>query len=136
MTGTQHTIRCNASSGPTCLQTYPGGESVDPFTRDFNLFIGGLNLNEGDNLFNFGNYSGIITNNGGYLTGSNLFYSYYDSGVPLARIGSRYEIGRAGTFNVLGGIPEPGTWLFMLVGFGAVGSAMRRQRRVATAVAA
>lgn len=33
------------------------------------------------------------------------------------------------------GVPEPATWLTMLAGFGLVGSAMRRQRKVATVLA-
>jgi hypothetical protein len=29
----------------------------------------------------------------------------------------------------VGGIPEPGTWALMILGFGAVGAAMRRRRQ-------
>ncbi len=32
------------------------------------------------------------------------------------------------------GVPEPATWAMMLIGFGAVGSAMRRSRRKASEV--
>ena len=32
--------------------------------------------------------------------------------------------------NVTGGVPEPATWALMLVGFGSLGSILRRQRRL------
>jgi hypothetical protein len=38
------------------------------------------------------------------------------------------------TANVAAAVPEPGTWGLMLLGFGAVGAAMRRQRRVKAVV--
>lgn len=38
------------------------------------------------------------------------------------------------TANVAAAVPEPGTWALMLLGFGAVGAAMRRQRRVRASV--
>lgn len=34
---------------------------------------------------------------------------------------------------VVGGVPEPSTWAMMLVGFGAIGLALRRQRRAVIA---
>ena len=37
-------------------------------------------------------------------------------------------VGLAGIrFNVATGVPEPGTWLMMLLGFGVIGAAMRRR---------
>lgn len=39
----------------------------------------------------------------------------------------------AGTFTITRAIPEPATWAMMLFGFGAVGFAMRRNRRPALA---
>ena len=37
--------------------------------------------------------------------------------------------------RLTGAVPEPGTWAMMLIGFGAVGFTIRRQRRAALAVA-
>ncbi|WP_339693048.1 PEPxxWA-CTERM sorting domain-containing protein [uncultured Parasphingorhabdus sp.] len=34
------------------------------------------------------------------------------------------------SFQSLGAVPEPATWAFMIFGFGAIGGAMRRQRKV------
>lgn len=36
-----------------------------------------------------------------------------------------------GTITIAQAIPEPGTWAMMLVGFGAVGFALRRKRKPA-----
>lgn len=38
--------------------------------------------------------------------------------------------GGSATGNVVPPVPEPGTWALMLLGFGAVGFAMRRRRRI------
>ena len=37
--------------------------------------------------------------------------------------------------DVAGGVPEPGTWAMMMLGFGVTGLVMRRRRRVAAAIA-
>ena len=37
-----------------------------------------------------------------------------------------------GDVQLIDGVPEPGTWAMMLLGFGAIGVAMRRRRRVST----
>ena len=39
------------------------------------------------------------------------------------------------TRTINGAVPEPGTWAMMLIGFGAVGGAMRRRRKMLPAVA-
>ncbi len=36
-------------------------------------------------------------------------------------------------FSVQSGVPEPATWMMMMVGFGAIGTAVRRRARVAIA---
>ena len=52
-------------------------------------------------------------------------------GVP--RIAAEAEddgsLGGTVSFTQMAAVPEPGTWLMMLVGFGAMGYSMRRQRR-------
>lgn len=39
-----------------------------------------------------------------------------------------------GDFNFTAGVPEPATWALMILGFGAVGGAMRRRQSVAAKV--
>jgi len=42
-------------------------------------------------------------------------------------------VNRAGGQDFVIGVPEPATWAMMIIGFGAVGMAMRSRRRLATA---
>ncbi|WP_114226850.1 MULTISPECIES: PEPxxWA-CTERM sorting domain-containing protein [Sphingomonas] len=49
--------------------------------------------------------------------------------------GTSYGAGRLGTFASTAAVPEPSTWALMLLGFGGMGVAMRRQRRSATLLA-
>ena len=41
---------------------------------------------------------------------------------------------RLGAPAATGAVPEPATWAMMLVGFGAVGGALRRRQKVATRI--
>ena len=76
-----------------------------------------------------GMYSGIINNTGGVLTGRDLIYVYENPGVRRMTVGSSYINASAQTFAVLAPVPEPGTWALMLLGFGAIGTALRRALR-------
>ena len=64
----------------------------------------------------------------GFFSVNDIFYS-----VNLATGGST-SIGRIGTQGITGitiaAVPEPGTWAMMLIGFGAIGVAVRRRRSV------
>ena len=72
------------------------------------------------------NVSGVYTFllNTGATTPTNLFFGVTD--------GQYGDNGGAFSINVAG-VPEPATWGLMILGFGAVGGAMRR-RKVATSV--
>ena len=86
---------------------------------------------------------------GGYITfggptNDGTAWTYAISDLTLGA--GQYTINLAGTakpdaawqgtlkFNLAGGVPEPATWGMMLLGFGLMGSSMRR-RRARTAVA-
>lgn len=64
--------------------------------------------------------------NGSFSNGRFGFYNYSQEQVQYAGI----------TQDVLpGGVPEPGTWALLIVGFGAVGGALRRRPQARTAIA-
>lgn len=135
VTGTKTTILCNSGSPLSCLSENPGGIANTPYINDFSVFLGTMNLAQGDNDFSWGHprvsgsWSGIINNDDGYLTGRNLQFAYEDSNARFGAIGSSYIFASASTFNVVGGIPEPATWALMLMGFLAVGTALRQAPR-------
>lgn len=69
-----------------------------------------------------------------------LNFSGIPSSITLDRITTRYQSVNGkdsgvgiGT-SVTGAVPEPSTWALMILGFGAVGMAMRRRRNVTTKV--
>lgn len=131
VTGTQSTVFCDSGSAPDCLTTYPGGMLSEQFLAAFDFPLVTTNLVQGDNPFTLGHprasgfWSGTITNSNGYLTGQNLSFLRESSSCQFGAIGCQVVVASAATFNVVGGIPEPGTWATMLLGFFLLGSAMR-----------
>ncbi len=57
-----------------------------------------------------------------------LAFNIFDAGDTLLDSAVFIQGGTIGTVNP-GAVPEPGTWAMMLIGFGAIGGAMRRRRR-------
>jgi outer membrane lipase/esterase len=57
-------------------------------------------------------------------------YFYFDNTHPTAAIqlAAFNDINRQ--FGLSGAVPEPATWIMMLLGFGAIGFGMRLERRV------
>ena len=133
VTGSQTTVVCSASSAPGCLTANPGGVVTEEFLRAFNVSLNPTSLVQGDNSFAWGDprasglWSGIITNSDGFLTGRNLSFIQEGSGCRFGAVGCQYVIASASAFNVVGGIPEPGTWATMLLGFLAMGMVLRRK---------
>ncbi|UUR07824.1 PEPxxWA-CTERM sorting domain-containing protein [Sphingomonas glaciei] len=136
-TGTQTIIKCPPGAPTSCFTSYPSGNLTQSYAANFSQTILPIDLKEGDNSFTYGSvgtigyYSGIINFSGGVLTGRNLFYSYEDPGVRTITLNSSYINASARSFSVAAvtAVPEPGTWALMLVGFLAVGSALRRKPR-------
>lgn len=136
VSGTRYTTLCTSSSPPECLVNNSGALLVEPISFSFNHVLFSQSLIEGDNFFSQlvasrTEYSGIINNSGGILTGRDLNY-FRDSGAGCMSVGCFSEIGHANTFFVTGGIPEPTTWAMMLMGFAAIGVSMRRRRKAAS----
>lgn len=114
-----------STSGPTPFD-------LGEFTFDFGT---------GDSLF--GTYSGFLSflspglfavNQTHVVTGGTGFYlgsaGGFASSGTLSFPAGRPTINQtfAGTLQVPAAIPEPGTWLMLILGFGVVGAAMRARR--------
>ena len=126
-----------SSSGCTSPTSVTGTTTVSGETS-FNFYSGLFDdiviTQEGDTFFDVQGYdrsffSGVINNSGGILTGRDLRVGFRASCAYTLQPGCvSSDILVASTFGVTGGVPEPGTWAMMLLGFGAIGWAMRRAR--------
>jgi hypothetical protein len=132
--GTNSVIMCPPGSPLSCFSSYPGGTLTQGYTSEFTKTLFMNNLAQGDTEFRFGDlqsqglWLGIINNSNGALTGRDLFFSFQSSGVRSLLLGSNFINASASTFAVAA-VPEPATWALMLLGFGAIGSALRRAPR-------
>ena len=130
--GSQTTLLCGF--GPC---NSPNQTLTQSYATTFSQVLLPFDLKEGDNSFTYGAlsgiglYSGVINYSNGVLTGRNLTFSYEMPGVRTGTVGSSYITANAATFAVaaVAPVPEPGTWALMLIGFGAVGPALRRAPR-------
>ncbi len=130
----KQTVMCGTGpSAAACLATYPTGSESEVYTQDFvHLLFLPFPVKEGDNEFTDGAlrfkgaWTGIITSTNGVLTGKGLSYSYMSSAFPV--LGTTTIFGQTRSFSVAA-VPEPDTWALMLLGFGAVGTALRRAPR-------
>ena len=91
-----------------------GGNAFISFFGSDGSILGSTTLSNLPLISSFG-----FTNAGGANIRGVSFWNEDVTGVGLAGI----------RFNVATGVPEPGTWLTMLLGFGAIGTAIRRRTR-------
>jgi hypothetical protein len=78
-----------------------------------------------------GNETALFYDATAILTGSIDLDEYFSKGSGYSHI-TFYDTKAAGGTDPdggTGGVPEPGTWAMMLIGFGGMGVAMRRRRR-------
>ena len=129
ISGTQTTVVCvlNPNEPPCFVNT--------PFTLPF-VFTEYLDLNTGLNEFQSGRpleflFTGTILNENGELSGLDMFFGQRSCGPGVPGVGCFWRSGTAPTFVVQqgAGVPEPPTWLFMLLGFGWVGTRLRVGKR-------
>ena len=145
VTGTEDRFNCGSSASCTALigTGVPFSEFGVPFEAAISGDFGGAAIGDGQSVVvTAGNpagvsaifYRGTITNNGGVLTGTNLFF--YTNTCPQGLFSNPCTtvMATAPTFFVRAGIPEPTTWAMMLMGFGAIGFSLRR-RKVGTLLA-
>jgi hypothetical protein len=62
-----------------------------------------------------------------HLTISGVKFSFGTSDTEFVANG--HCTGNCPTINPLGGVPEPGTWALMILGFGGAGAMLRRRGR-------
>ncbi|MES2903442.1 MAG: DUF4394 domain-containing protein [Pseudomonadota bacterium] len=136
----------NSFAGATTTTLY----GIDAFT---DALVRSTNANLG--TYTNTNLAGALFGPLGVSIGSNDLLGFDISGVSGASVfsvnnnfygvdlttGSATLIGALGAQGVTGitfgaAVPEPGTWAMMLMGFGAIGVAMRRRRKVIGAVTA
>jgi PEP-CTERM motif len=131
-----------AASNPTYALAYAGGTGVSvelkiagiadsrgPWTVLFNgTAIGQLTTNNATNafqevrLFNFAVASGLLL--------ANNTVTFTTDG------GDGYSVDYVSLLGTIGGaVPEPATWAMMLVGFGIVGTSLRRRHQTVASLA-
>jgi len=126
VTGTDTRSAC----GPGQVFPYCPLETI-PYQASISRYLGPIDLVQGDNPFTYGGYyssgyiTGTINNDNGLLTGRDLTFAY---AACSAVCPGDHVYATASTFRVTGGVPEPGTWLTLLLGIGAVAWAARRAR--------
>ena len=114
---------------PTLLEITGTGMG---FVLDPINFPGGYNV---DACAYAGNNCDAANNQGDLFSGTfELTFAGGTSSITLNNFVDRYasltELGGiSGEGTPVGGVPEPGTWAMMLLGFGAIGLAMRGRRR-------
>lgn len=150
-------------SGGLPVVTFPiTGGSTNPATNTALIFHNGSGLSFSNGLgatLNIGNFvidtsaltiSGFASANGGAASNLTLFNlgsgntlllssgaaSAFNSvfGLNLAA-GTQIGTASVNPITATAAVPEPGTWMLMLFGFGAAGYAIRRQRRTGLATA-
>jgi hypothetical protein len=135
LTGYQTTYTCDAGV-PTPEGGLSEGCPIRSFFEDDFALFAYLDLGPGENNFFWGNarengaWQGTIISSGDTLTGLNLLFGQYNCSPAPPHAGCFQRSGSAPTFNVQkGAVPEPSTWLFMLLGFALVGAMARRAKR-------
>lgn len=117
---------CRPGDGPGCFS------NVQDVTLTTTSPSWSVDLSSGANQVSIGQYnrigqwSGTVIWDGVNLTGQNLTYSYQgcSGGTCPLTIASAPSFGVAAS----AGVPEPGTWMMMIAGFGAIGWSLRRRR--------
>ena len=113
--------------------------ALDAFGIDSTGFNSYVKINDfgDDPLLEFGqaltgvNIIGIHFGDAGTGLGDRTGFFLFDFGATPTSSITTTLTGVSGGLIVPGAVPEPGTWAMMLLGFGAMGMALRRSRRKA-----
>jgi hypothetical protein len=119
------------SNGQLVIQNDDGGSSVlgDPNTGyHFDTFL--------QSILQPGTYTVSVMAFSNFANGPNLSDGFENDGSFNGRNGNwAFDILGVSEASEVGAVPEPSTWAMMLIGFGAIGFAVRRQKRAALATA-
>ncbi|GHF23594.1 hypothetical protein GCM10017044_17690 [Kordiimonas sediminis] len=94
---------------------------------------------ENDNPYVLGGFSTSSGFGGELMTGDDVIFaqvSFLSGSANVTAMGLAFDDGeRYYSFsgNIVSGVPEPSTWLMMIMGFGVVGVAVRRRRQLRVA---
>ena len=116
-----------SSSTAATINVYDGLNGTGNILASLNLTAQGFNNCTGDPNGSFCNWTPIGVSFGGTAYSINFGGTANQTGFDNITFGSATP----GT----GAVPEPSTWAMMLLGFGAVGAAMRRRRKRTLATA-
>jgi hypothetical protein len=120
----------DCSSGAIAQSDYSGFGTSGEHTVNLSLATacdgGAITINPGDQFVLVATLQSI-SNRGGFIDAMNTFVVQYDEeNTVFTDTGEKVGLpGLQATVN--GGIPEPGTWALMILGFGGVGAALRRR---------
>lgn len=117
----------NFAQNVTDFQYSLGGNPVSTVLKSIQFFNTG-----DDGMFNLNFDNGFVSIFGRDVSGLGDNPLYYNNDVTASVNGRGFASGSVQVTSV-GAVPEPGTWALMILGFGAMGVAMRR-RRVRTQV--
>lgn len=143
---------CGGYSGtlpndPTHYLTVPGNATATfDFAKallSFSLFMGSPDTYNHIDFYGANNFHASLSGSDMFQGDTNQSWGWgkrvnFDFGgatvdkVVLSSSGNSFEVDNAaGKFA--GSVPEPGVWALMIMGFGAAGAALRRQRKLALA---
>lgn len=114
---------CTQAQGPACAVPKPiSGEIETPTFGEY--------IEEGLNTFSLGRYNAsgeyrfTIERRGTQLYGRDVSFAYSPCSAGLCD--TTMLTASSSTISVSRGVPEPATWLMMILGFAAIGYSMRR----------
>lgn len=127
ITGPQSII-FSLNSSPTPSVVSPGAFfRMDGVTGTVNGVSSTFNLGFGSSSYsnNFGFLNPTVGT--GFLTTGLQLYTGTEA-APTFKLGT-FQSREGYSFSITSAVPEPGTWVMMLFGIGAIGAAMRYRRR-------
>lgn len=132
-------IRADDNGSPTTANLFSFTDTIDVTTPFSN-----------DQVIAGSNFSSIALGAGTYWIGmsglaSELAWSSFNNGGPTSNPNQRQLAGDSVTITpnindlafrirseAVGAVPEPATWLMLMIGFGAIGASLRHRRRQPT----